>query len=80
MLKLLLSTLILLFSSSSILLAAPKPDLWERWTAHNPASSNSIDHKKWSDLLGRYLYVGEDAIHRVTRNEALQKTRIFNYN
>jgi hypothetical protein len=54
----------LLFSSSSILLAAPKADLWERWTAHNPASSNSIDHKQWSDLLGRYLYVGEDAIHR----------------
>jgi len=62
--KIILLTLVLLFSSSSNLLAAPKADLWERWTAHNPASSNSIDHKQWSELLRRYLYVGEDAIHR----------------
>lgn len=69
MLKFLLLTLVLLCSSSTNLLAAPKADLWQRWTAHNPASNNSIDHNQWSVLLSRYLYVDEDAIHRFAYGE-----------
>jgi hypothetical protein len=35
--------------------AAPKPDLWPRWEAHDPSSKASADHSKWGLFLGRYL-------------------------
>jgi hypothetical protein len=37
-------------------LFAPAKDLWERWTRHDPASTVTIDHSTWDDvLLARYL-------------------------
>jgi hypothetical protein len=38
--------------------AAPKPDLWPRWEAHDPSSTESVDHSKWGRLLDRYLDTG----------------------
>ena len=35
--------------------AAPKVDLWERWEAHDPSSTISVDHRTWDALLGKYL-------------------------
>ncbi len=35
--------------------SAPKADLWERWEAHDPASTTSVDHRTWDALLGKYL-------------------------
>jgi hypothetical protein len=32
-------------------LFAPKPDLWERWTANDPSSGIAVDHDAWGDLL-----------------------------
>jgi hypothetical protein len=63
MLKALILTLLLMFSITSSLLAAPEADLWERWTAHDPASNVRIDHRRWGELLRQYLYVSEDRIH-----------------
>ena len=63
MLKALILTILVMFSSISSLLAAPNADLWERWTAHNSASNVRIDHRHWGQLLRQYLYVGEDGIH-----------------
>jgi transposase len=34
-------------------LFAPKPDLWERWTANDPSSGIAVDHDAWGDLLMR---------------------------
>jgi len=31
--------------------AAPSAELWERWTQHDPASSQTIDHSAWGSLL-----------------------------
>lgn len=36
-------------------LFAPSADLWERWTAHDPASGAVVDHAIWDDLLAKYL-------------------------
>ena len=61
--KALILTLLVMLTSTSSLLAAPEADLWERWTAHDPASNVRIDHRRWGELLRQYLYVGEDRIH-----------------
>ena len=45
--------------------AAPKADLWERWTAHDPASATIVDHGAWDRFLGRYLSTDEAGVNRV---------------
>jgi hypothetical protein len=45
--------------------AAPKADLWQRWTAHDPASAAIVDHAAWDGFLARYRVMGEDGIARV---------------
>jgi hypothetical protein len=35
--------------------SAPKADLWERWEAHDPDSSLTVDHRTWDALLEKYL-------------------------
>ncbi len=44
--------------------AAPKPDLWERWTAHDANSTQIIDHSVWSRLLGRYIKTDISGVNR----------------
>ena len=44
--------------------AAPKADLWQRWTAHDPASALEIDHGDWDDFLKRHRVSGADDIAR----------------
>lgn len=45
--------------------AAPKAELWARWTAHDPRSTASIDHSAWDVFLKRYVQPGGDGIARV---------------
>ncbi|MFQ5755472.1 MAG: DUF547 domain-containing protein [Acidiferrobacterales bacterium] len=45
--------------------AGPKAKLWERWTAHDPASTATIDHAAWQGLLQRYVRPYSDGINRV---------------
>ena len=46
--------------------AAPKSDLWDRWTAHQSESTLAPDYQIWSDFLRRYLDTSNsDGIHRV---------------
>jgi hypothetical protein len=35
--------------------AAPKPDLWPRWQAHDPAGTARVDHANWQGFLATYL-------------------------
>lgn len=45
--------------------AAPKAKLWQRWTAHNPASTSSISHGPWQVFLGKYVTAYPDGINRI---------------
>ncbi len=51
-----------MFSLSA--LAAPKAELWQRWTAHDAASRATIDHTSWDGLLKKYLSDGGDGLTR----------------
>ncbi len=46
-------------------LAAPRADLWERWTVHDPAATAQVDHGPWDAFLQRHLRTGEDGIARI---------------
>ena len=35
--------------------AAPKAELWERWTKHDETSTRVIDHSRWAAFLDKYL-------------------------
>lgn len=39
--------------------AAPKPELWARWEACDPASGVRIDHGAWARFLGKYLVTND---------------------
>jgi hypothetical protein len=56
---------LLLLALPSLLLAAPKADLWGYWAAHVPDSSISVDHSPWSAFLQRYVRQGPNGINRV---------------
>ena len=47
------------------LFAAPRADLWERWTASNEASTESIDHSAWNAFLGAYVQRSPDGVNRI---------------
>ena len=47
-------------------LAAPKPDLWPHWQAHNPASTARVDHANWQGFLTTYVDADHPSgIHRL---------------
>lgn len=54
--------------------AAPEADLWSRWLVHDPASTRTIDHSSWGEILQRYLENGRDGVNRV-RYAALKTER-----
>jgi len=74
--------------------AAPSADLWERWTKHDPASTQMIDHSGWNQILGRYLILKKGQVNRfaykaISQDDlnslkayltTLSKTRISLYN
>ena len=45
--------------------AAPKAELWERWSTHNPSSTEVINHDGWSDWLSKFVTLHADGINRV---------------
>ena len=51
------------FTSIEALLA-PKAELWERWTAQDPASTAEIDHAVWAALLARYVKTDTSGVNR----------------
>ncbi len=46
--------------------AAPRAELWPRWTAHDPNSSVTVDHSAWSDWLARHNVAAPDGSRRLT--------------
>ena len=45
--------------------AAPKAELWERWSAHDAASTLTIDHSAWDRFLKENLVHGGDGNNRL---------------
>lgn len=45
--------------------AAPSAELWDRWSAHEPASKVKVDHSAWSRFLRTHAVMGADGIVRV---------------
>ncbi len=45
-------------------LFAPKAELWPRWQAHDPDSTETVDHGAWQRILGAYLAPGADRVNR----------------
>ena len=54
----------MLLMTASVTLAAPKPDLWPRWSSHDPASTARIDHADWSRLISVYARPSTDGVKR----------------
>lgn len=70
----LLGLVLLVVGPRAELSAAPEAELWERWTAHDPASTAAIDHGRWNALIDTYLVPSPDGINRfaygrVSRND-----------
>ena len=45
--------------------AAPKSELWPRWTAHDPDSITVIDHGRWHRFLAAYLVAGDEGVNQM---------------
>lgn len=45
--------------------AAPRAELWPRWTVHDAAATAQVDHGAYAGLLQRYLVRHADGINRV---------------
>ena len=56
-------------------LFAPRAELWERWTAHDPASAASIDHAAWDRFLETYLSKAKDGVNRVAYGRVTRADR-----
>ncbi len=44
--------------------AAPRAELWERWTAHDPRSQATVDHAAWDRVLAAHVRPGADGVNR----------------
>lgn len=62
MLRILLTGYLMVFSLAAM--AAPKADLWKRWTEHDAQSTTTIEHQAWDSFLKKYI-VDDDGLHRV---------------
>lgn len=61
---------------ASPVLSAPKANLWERWLAHDPDSSITVDHTPWDQFLKTYIIKGSDGINRVAYGKLTEADRI----
>lgn len=62
--------------------SAPKAELWERWTAHDPASILTVDHRTWDALLGKYLVTDDPSginLFRYSAVTTLDRTALEMY-
>ncbi len=61
----LIAMLVAVAISAPPALAAPKAELWERWTAHDPQSAQVINHSTWDKFLKAYVSKGPFGVNRV---------------
>lgn len=66
---------VLLAVVAPLLQAAPKAELWPRWTAHDAQATRSVDHGAWTGFLQQYLRPGADGINRVAYGQVAAQDR-----
>ncbi len=54
--------LLVLFAAPAM--AAPRSELWPRWSVHDPASTDVVDHADWTRLLRLYTRASGDGVVR----------------
>lgn len=61
--------------------AAPKAELWERWSAHNASSTEIINHEGWSNWLSKFVTLHADGVNRVDygRVGETERTQLRSY-
>ena len=59
--------------------AAPEPDLWPRWSEHDPDGPARIDHSAWSAWLEDYRRMGPDGVARLDYAGARNDGRLDAY-
>lgn len=61
--------------------AAPKSDLWSKWTAQQTLNTATIDHTAWDGFLKRHVRAGNDGIARVAYRavDAADRQRLAGY-
>jgi len=64
----------LLMAFSLAALAAPKAELWQRWSASTQGKVG-IDHAAWNDFLGRNVQPGADGINRIAYGKVTKADR-----
>lgn len=52
-------------------LFVPKAKLWDRWTAHDPGSTTTVDHSAWTHFLTTYVRPHIDGVNRVAYAEVI---------
>jgi hypothetical protein len=72
---------LLLLGIATLAAAAPRADLWERWSAHDPGSAQRIDHRPWNEILNRFVVPASDGINRFaySRVAAADRQRLRDY-
>lgn len=63
-----------LFLAASAALAdtGPRPDLWPRWQAHDPASEKRLDPSAFDAFLAKYRVMGADGVVRIAYGAVTQ--------
>ena len=51
----------LIIMTPMLLSAAPKPELWPHWKAHNSANTEQVDHSAWGQFLAKHLVTDHPA-------------------
>jgi hypothetical protein len=46
-------------------IGAPKAKLWEKWTAHDPAATATLDHSTWGEFLKKYVRPHSSGVNRI---------------
>jgi uncharacterized protein DUF547 len=60
---------------SLIALAAPKAELWERWSTHDPESTLIINHDLWDQFLKTYIVPDKDGLNLVAYGNVTDEDR-----
>ena len=58
-------------------LFAPDADLWERWQAHDPASTAVINHSPWDGFLKRYVVADPEGANLVRYADVSTEDRLL---
>lgn len=57
---------------SAAAVAAPRPDLWDRWLEHRPQSTAIVDFGGWSSWLTTYRRMDRDGVARIDYRAAVR--------